>query len=89
MQFDKVAIGDEVVRADLLSVEYVDTPHTCELQALGNVLVHQPGDIEHRAAATHREGFAVIRRFTRRLGVDTDTAAAVPTQLPRNARRVE
>ena len=72
MQLDKIAIRNEMLGADLLTVKNLGTPHACKFQATGKVFVHEARDIVHRATTTHREGLVVIRRFTWRLCVDTD-----------------
>jgi len=72
MQLNKIAVGDEVVWTDLLTVEYLGAPYARKLQPARNIFVHQSRDIEHRAATTHRKGLVRICRFARRLGVDTD-----------------
>ena len=72
MQLDQVAIGDEMLGAYLLAIEDVRAPHAGKLEAFGNVLVHEPRDIEHCAAATNRKWFVSLRFLARRLGVDAD-----------------
>ena len=72
MQFDKVAVRDEMVRTDLLAVDYLGTPHARKFKVSSNVLVHQASDIEYRAATTHCETFLIFGRLARRLGVDTN-----------------
>jgi len=37
MQLNKIAIRDEMLWTDLLTVEYLGTLHACKLQAPGNV----------------------------------------------------
>jgi hypothetical protein len=40
MQLHKVAVNDEMVRTNLLTVEDLGTPHARELQVSGNVFVN-------------------------------------------------
>ena len=60
MQLDEVAVGDGMIGADLLAGEDLGAPHARKLQVPANVLMHQAGDIVHRAATTHREGLVRI-----------------------------
>ena len=82
MQLNKIAVTDEMFRTDLLTVEYLGTPYARKLQTQGNVFVHQARDIEDRAATTHCEGLVIIRRFARRLRVDTDNLKRVKKKRP-------
>ena len=40
MKLDKVAIRDEMLGTDLLSIENFFAPHACKLDASCNVFVH-------------------------------------------------
>ena len=71
VQFHNIAIGNKMVRTDLLTVEYFGTPYTCELQALGYVFVHHTSNIMDRATAPHREGLIAICLLSGLLGIDT------------------
>ncbi len=52
MQLNKIAMGNEMVWTDLMTVEYLGTPHACKLQISRNVFVHEARDIEHRGVTT-------------------------------------
>src|SRR5260370_7680625 len=55
VQLHDVAIGNAVLRTHPLAVEGATAPQARELESAGNVLMHEPRDIEHGVAATHRE----------------------------------
>ena len=63
MQLNEIAVGNQVVWANLLTVEHVCSPDASELQVSCNVLVHQLGDVVYRVAATRRERFVVVGRL--------------------------
>jgi hypothetical protein len=55
VQLQDVAIGDAVFRPHPLAVEGAAAPQARKLEGAGNVLMHEPRDIEHGLAATYRE----------------------------------
>ena len=51
MQLDDVAVGNQMVASDLLTVESGFAPHARVPECARNVLVHEPRDVLHRLAA--------------------------------------
>jgi hypothetical protein len=60
-----------MVRADLLPIEHLGSPHACKLQVLGDILVHQARDVQYGIATAHGKGLIVVGRLARRLGINT------------------
>jgi hypothetical protein len=45
MQFDDIAVGNEMIRPYLLPVECGAAPQPRELEPAGNIVIHEPRDI--------------------------------------------
>jgi hypothetical protein len=69
MQLYDIAVGNEMIRPYLLSVECGAAPQPCEPELASNVVIHEPRYIEHSVAATYGEGPLSVRRLSEWLRV--------------------
>ncbi len=77
MQFDNVAIGDDVAGSYLLTLEAGRSPHACVFEGPCEILVDQACNIRHCSAATQRVRSGTICSFPGRLGIDAHDAQMV------------
>ena len=69
MQLYDIAVGNEMIRPYLLSVESAAAPQPCEPEPAVYVLIHEPRYIEHSVAATYGESPLSVRRLSEWLRV--------------------
>src|SRR5690348_17499731 len=68
VQFDDVAVDEDVLRTDLLAVESRVSPDACVAHGMLEVAMDETGDVAHRFAAPDRERFRLLGRVSGCLG---------------------
>ena len=82
MEFYHIFVGNEMVGAHLLAVKDVAAPHARELEAVGDVFVHEARDVVHGITAAHGKGLVVIGLFAWCLGVDAHNFERLEQERP-------